>query len=103
MTLFALEEACNSCISSLVAHWVLFWNGIARWKFGEYRNTHALFQCLHIFRSYAGLMCKSLAKWDFQEDICNYHIQGKDTCTYFGFEPTKYLITHLFLSMRLEQ
>lgn len=104
MTLFALEEACNSCISSLIAHWILFWNGvITGWKFGEYCNTHALLQCSHIFQSYAMLMCKLLVKQDFQEDIYNYHIQGKDTYTCFGFEPTRYLITHLFLSMRLEQ
>lgn len=104
MTLFALGEACNSCISSLKAHCLLFWNGvIAGWKFVEYCNTHALLQCSHISQTHAVLTCKLLAKWDFQEDICNYHIQGKDTRAYFGFEPTRYLITHLFLSMRLQQ
>lgn len=104
MTLFALEEACNSCISSLIEHWILFWNGvITGWNFGKCCNTHALLQCAHIFQSYAVLTCKLLAKWDFQEGICNYHIRGKDASTSFGSEPTRYLITHLFLSMRLEQ
>lgn len=30
MTLFVLEEAYNSCISSLIAHWLLFQNGVIR-------------------------------------------------------------------------
>lgn len=76
MILPALEEARNSYIPSLIAG-LSFETGLSQDGSLSSTTTLVQLQCSHSFQSCAVLTCKLLAKLDFQEDICNYPIQGR--------------------------